>query len=94
MKVYTTHRVAITTRYMGPTNYRGARIKAKAPDGQSVTIDYDHSECGQCLHARAALKLVEKMEWGREELHLLGGATGDGYVWLLAGMETEMEVES
>lgn len=30
--------LAIETKYLGPTNFRGARVRAKAVDGQSATI--------------------------------------------------------
>ena len=36
--------VACTVRYIGPTNYRGARIKLNLPRfGESLTISYDYT---------------------------------------------------
>lgn len=58
----TTHYQAITTRYLGPTNFRGARIKAQAAAG-SVTVHYDHALNITDNHARAAAALAAKFDW-------------------------------
>ena len=34
---------AIITKYIGPTDTRGSRIKASDEDGNSITIGYDHA---------------------------------------------------
>lgn len=84
------YRQAIQTKYLGPTNYRGARIRATAQSG-SVTIPYPHELNITDAHDRAALALVAKNEWwGR----WARGGSPDGrglvYVWvedLLKGEE-------
>lgn len=48
---------AIVTKYLGPTNVRGSRIKA-ACDRGSITVPYDHS--AHCPHETARRALVEK----------------------------------
>ena len=53
---------AIQTRYFGPTNTRGARIKATCETG-SITIDYPHELSGMACHAKAAKALVVKLGW-------------------------------
>ncbi len=63
---------AITTKYFGATNFRGARIKAVAEDGNMVIISYPHELDGQDAHQKAAVALCEKMGWPTE---LLGGGT-------------------
>ena len=66
---------AIQTRYLCPTNTRGARIKAWA-DAGSVTISYPHELTGQACHRVAAQALANKFGWKSE---YLGGQlpTGD-----------------
>ena len=70
-RILPTHRIAITTRYLGPTGHRGSRILATAVlygtregqrnDPRRVTIPYDHSlDSAQC-HALAAWTLAERM---------------------------------
>ena len=68
---------AIVTKYFGPTNYKGSRIKAtlagdRFPEEQtpvSVTVPFDYStNHGQDAHAPAVLALLDKLarsEWGR-----------------------------
>ena len=69
---------AIQTRYLCPTNTRGARIKATCAAG-SITIDYPHELSGQACHRKAAEALASKLDW----LHpnyggLLGGCLSKG----------------
>jgi len=53
---------AITTKYMGPTNYRGGRIKAVCDRG-SVTIPYPHeANAGQDAHMVAVRALLDKFD--------------------------------
>lgn len=54
---------AIQTRYLGPTNTRGSRIKATCAAG-SITISYPYDLSGQAVHRRAAEALVSKLGWG------------------------------
>ena len=62
---------AIQTRYFGPTNVKGARIKATCETG-SITIGYPHELSGMACHALAAKKLVEKLGFTNYG-ELLGG---------------------
>lgn len=53
---------AIFTRFYGPTNRRGARIKASDPLGpHSVTVSYDYG--ARNAHEVAARALCEKLGW-------------------------------
>lgn len=58
-------RQAIVTRFLGPTDYRGARVKASA-DAGSVTLSWDDSLDVADNHRAAALALVAKLEWSGE----------------------------
>lgn len=55
---------AIITRYLPPTNTRGARIKAFAWGG-SITVPFAYDCAVDVGHARAAQALCEKMNWPR-----------------------------
>ena len=71
---------AISTRFIGPTNMRGARIKADDGDGNSITIGYPHaSRMGSDAHAVAALALAKKMGWQGD---LVSGGTGTGWAFI------------
>lgn len=73
-------RQAIVTKYLGPTNFRGSRIKASAYAG-SVTIDYDASLNTEQNHMAAARKLAHKYGWkGTWYAGGLPGADGNVYV--------------
>ena len=50
---------AITTKYFGPTNFRGGRIKASAQRG-SVTVEWDHSLNVDGNHKAAVDALITK----------------------------------
>jgi hypothetical protein len=50
---------AIVTKFIPATNYKGARIKAKAERG-SVTISYPYNGGAEHCHAQAAQALVAK----------------------------------
>lgn len=58
---------AITTKYLGPTNFRGSRIKAYCQAG-SITIPFDHSLSGEEVYAKAAWALCKKLGWNAERL--------------------------
>lgn len=52
---------AIQTKYLGPTNYKGARIKAWADGWGSKTINYPHEYNTQRAHYAAAEALIAKV---------------------------------
>ncbi len=71
---------AITTKYLGPSNVRGSRVKATAAAG-SVTLHWDHSLNPEANHREAAAALAIKYGWdGRWH----GGCNHDGqYVFVV-----------
>lgn len=71
-------RQAITTKYLGPTDHRGARIKASASAG-SITIPYSHELGPQGSHEAAARALADKFGWAG---NMVGGGTLDGYCFV------------
>jgi hypothetical protein len=73
---------AIETKYLGPSNVRGARVKATAEAG-SVTLGWDHALNSEGNHRKAAEALCEKFNWLGEyygKLHC--GGTKHGYVFV------------
>lgn len=52
--------VAIITKFLGPTNNRGSRVKATMPSGQSVTIGWDQALDSSGNHNRAAARCYQK----------------------------------
>ena len=70
-EVSDSHRCAIFTKYLGPTNCRPGRIKAWAKSGRklSVTISYPHELSQSQAHAAAAVALCDKMGWTFDKLH-------------------------
>lgn len=53
---------AIQTKFLGPTNHRGARIKAVC-DAGSITVAWDYQWGIEENHVRAAMALAAKLEW-------------------------------
>lgn len=80
--------IAIHTKFLGPTNTRGARIKAstRAPGGriESITLAYDYDGDG---HEAAANELRAR-HWPAHPMHLAGETLdGRGYVYSIAPQE-------
>ena len=74
---------SIETRYLGPTNHRGARIKANSYAG-SVTVPYDYGVTTDLAHTNAAFALIEKLGWSDDVRLFMGGnAKGDGYNFVM-----------
>lgn len=78
--------IAIHCKYLGPTNCRGARIKASAHAKASITIGYPHELSGAAVFAEAAIALCRKMRWKGK---LISGGLDDGsYVFCFAESES------
>jgi hypothetical protein len=71
---------AIETRYLGPTNTKGGRIKATAGAG-SITIGYDYALNTDGNHKAAADALIAKMGW-TGTFAQGGNVTGTGYYFV------------
>ena len=70
---------AIQTKFLGPTNTRGARVKAIA-DAGSITVSWDHRLNIQDNHRAAAVALARKFGWGDDWTG--GGLPGSGYAFV------------
>lgn len=72
---------AIITKYIGPTNVRGSRVKATAQAG-SVTLEWDDALNRDDNHMAAAKALATKLGWDYGEF--IAGTLPDGCdVWVL-----------
>ena len=71
---------AIETKYYGPTNHRGSRIKAAAQCG-TVWVSYDYGLNPEQNHAAAAKAFLIKWGW---EGQWAGGANSrhNGYTFV------------
>ncbi len=66
---------AIITKYYGPSNTKGSRIKAKCSSG-SITVGYPYHLSGDAVHRFAAVALCDKMGWNSS--NLVGGTLPNG----------------
>jgi len=78
--------IAITTKYHGATNTRGARISATA-NGHRVYISYPYEFSGAEAHFQAAKQLCIKMNWLNSG-NLISGGTETGYVFCFSNSES------
>jgi hypothetical protein len=71
---------AIVTKYFGPSNVKGSRIKATAKSG-SITLHRDHSLNIEDDHAKAAKALADKFGW-RGGWFMGDSPDGSGYCFV------------
>ena len=81
MEMKMTGTQGITTKYLGATNHRGARIAVRSRAGRKV-YSYDCGLDGPENHAHAASLYIEEMGWGGS---WAGGSlpTNDGYAFVM-----------
>ena len=69
---------AIQTKYFGPANVRGSRVKATC-DAGSITLNWDYRLNPSANHRTAAFALANKLGWtGR----WIGGGIASNYVFV------------
>lgn len=73
--------IAIETRYIGPTNYRGSRYVATTANGHRLCRSADDALNSNENHARLARELADSMQWKGA---LIGGGTKTGMAWVFA----------
>lgn len=72
--------IAITTKYIGPTNHRWARVVAVSGNGHRLFWSWDHALSAEGNHSAAAEALASKYQWhGR----WIAGGTDNGYCFVL-----------
>jgi hypothetical protein len=78
--------IAIQTKYIGPSNTRGARIVASTSNGHRLSVPYDHA--GE-PHRKAAIALARKMSWTGT---LAEGGTKQGQVFVFVDEQSTFTV--
>lgn len=74
---------AILTKYLGPTNHRGSRVKATLPSGKSLTLGWDCALNSEENHELAA-KAIASKQWPERPLKGIKTAwLPKGYVHLV-----------
>lgn len=73
--------IAIQTKYISPTNSRGARIKAWTATGFKVVIAYPYSSGYEAPHFEAVKELVKKNNLDWDLSGMTYGGTENGYVF-------------
>lgn len=71
-------RSAIQTKFIGPTNHRGSRVKAWCEQG-SITVNWDHAQDVETNHRLVAKALAHKLDW---DGYFFGGSLEHGYVFI------------
>lgn len=76
-------RQAIVTKYIGPTNRRGTRVKAISA-ASTLTVDWNYDWDGQQNHIHAARILAIELNW-LEKNDIMGGSlpNSPGYCFVL-----------
>jgi hypothetical protein len=81
----------IKTKYIHPTNHKGARIKATSSSGISLVINYDYGLNADQLHSEAALRLAARLGWIGQKLAAAGD--DDGYIFVPVTAANTYKVE-
>lgn len=77
-QIFPSYFQAITTRYYGPTNHRGARCKAQC-EACTATLPWDHAKGLDDNHIAAAQALIDQMGWDGQ---YVGGHAKGGMVFV------------
>ena len=83
-------RQAIVTKYLGPTNTRGARVKASCEAG-SLTVSWDYALNPEDNHKAAARALIRQLGW---EGNWVMGSLAPGFVFVCGSRAVGLEVKT
>ena len=81
--------VIIKTKYLSPTNTRGARIKAEA-NGFTATIAYPYGLSGYMAHYKAVKELVRKNSLDWDISNMGYGLDDNGYYFTFSNSIVEV----
>lgn len=71
---------AIVTKYLGPSNVRGSRVKATCQAG-SLTLHWDDSLNPESNHRAAAIALADRLQWSGQWTS--GGLPNGETAWVI-----------
>lgn len=77
--------IAITTRYLGPTDTKGARIVAETPNGHRLVRSFFYAHSATSAHAAVACELARSLNWNPDTL--IEGETKTGHVFVFANSQ-------
>lgn len=83
-------RQAITTKYIGPSNTRPARISVKSASGHRIIATWDDNVNETQNHAIAAEILIRKLGWYGE---WFAGGLGKGNVYVMREFNSGQEIK-
>ena len=81
---------SISTKYLSPTNTKGARIKATTSEGKSLTACFDYGVNEEKRHMDAAKLLCEKLGWTGT---MQGGSTATGKVFVFVDSSLRFKIK-
>ena len=71
--------IVIHTKYLGPTDTRGSRVKAYTSDGRSVTVSYDSGLESVKAHLQAVHAFADKhLKYSPDVTRMAYGDSADG----------------
>lgn len=76
---------AIITKYIGPTNTKGARVKATNGDGIKTYVVWNHAKTTADNHKEAIATLRAKLGWMSDDALWSYGWLGDRMVAVCGG---------
>ena len=84
--------IAIHTKFISPTNTRGARIKAYTSSGFTATIPYPYANSYEVAHFEAVKELIKKnnLDWNLSDMCYGDSADGKGYVFCFANSKVNV----
>ncbi len=73
--------IAIHTKYLSATNFKGSRIKAYTWGGLTATIPFPHALSYEMVHFEAVKALIAKhdLDWDLSDMRYGDSADGKGY---------------
>lgn len=83
---------AITVKYLGATNHRGARVIAVAKDAkQRVEISWDYAANAAVNYRRAAILLASRLGWIGQWIGTMAHLTAHSAIWVFVNVDTASE---
>lgn len=84
--------IAIHTKYIGPTDTRGSRVKAYTSDGRSVTVSYDNGLESVKAHFQAVRVFADKhLKYAPDISRMAYGDSADGKGYCFCFLQSVIE---
>jgi len=83
---------AITTKFLGPTDTLGSRVKAYDLDGNQATLPWRRELNDVDNHKLAVVALCRRMGWDTPA-QLAGGYVKGGMAWVFVDAESPLNID-